>query len=105
HLVESLFGASKVTLHFLLPDQTCTNLAVYFDTVESGRGQPRRYHGFDGDGDLDLFKGGVEPFVYCFENVGGNRLVERGRLASGGQIFKLPCSRANRSWVTVAFFD
>jgi hypothetical protein len=54
---------------------------------------------------LDLFKGGVEPFVYCLENVGENRFIDRGRLTSDGQLFRLPCSRANRSWVTVAFYD
>ena len=132
HRIDRLFGASKVTVHFILPDHDCKNFAVYFDTVRSRRSQPRRYAGlvgdgdkflegfqsreiaashfdhfvdFDGDGDLDLFKGGVEPFVYCFENAGRNRLLDRGRLASGGRVFKLPCSRANRSWLTVAFFD
>jgi hypothetical protein len=132
HRVERLFGGTKATLHFVMPTETHTNFAVYFDTTESRLGQPRRYPGLvgdgdffrtgfarreiapthfdafadlDGDGDLDLFKGGVEPFVCCFENVGGNRLIERGRLASGGEVFKLPCSRANRSWVTVAFHD
>ncbi len=59
----------------------------------------------DGDGDLDLFKGGVEPYVYFWENVGGRRMVERGRLASGGELFKLPSSDVGRSWLTVAFFD
>lgn len=132
HRVEPYFGVTKVTVHFVIPNEKCTNFAFYFDTVESKRGKPARYHGMvgdgdkfseqfgrreisashfdafadlDGDGDLDLFKGGVEPFVYCFENVGGNRFVERGRLTSGGEIFKLPCGRSNRSWVTVAFYD
>jgi hypothetical protein len=132
HRVEPYFGVTKVTLHFVVPNEKCTNFSVYFDTVESKRGKPARYHGIvgdgdkfseqfgrreisashfdtfadlDGDGDLDLFKGGVEPFVYCFENVGANRFVERGRLTSDGEVFKLPCSRSNRSWVTVAFYD
>jgi hypothetical protein len=132
HRLDRLFGASGVTLNFVIPDSTYTRFAVYFDTTESGHAKPKRYPGlvgdgdrfcegygrrqiaashfdcfvdFDGDGDLDLFKGGVEPFVYCFENVGNNHLVDRGRLASGGALFKLPCSRANRSWVTVAFSD
>jgi len=130
--LEKLFGATETTLHFVVPNEAQSNFAVYFDTAKSRWGNPRRYHGligdgdrfvqefgrreiaashfdcfvdFDADGDLDLFQGGVEPYVYCFENVGRNRLVERGRLASGGKVFKLPCSRANRSWVTVAFFD
>ncbi len=59
----------------------------------------------DGDGDLDLFKGGVEPYVYCYENVGGNKLVDRGRLSSGGSLLTLPASDDRRSWMTVAFGD
>lgn len=132
HRIDNFFGLTKVKLNFVVPDTNCTNVAVYFDTLESGRGRRARYPGllgdgdkfcegfkrreiaashfdcftdFDGDGDLDLFKGGVEPFVYCFENVGRNRLIDRGRLTSGGELFRLPCSRANRSWVTVAFYD
>jgi len=131
--VQKFFGITAVTLSFVVPDRALTTYAVYFDTVKSSLGKPRRYHGlvgdgdrfsegykrreinashfdhfcdFDGDGDLDLFKGGVEPFVYCYENVGGNRLVDRGRLTSGGNLFTLPRnSRSNRSWVTVTFND
>ena len=131
--IDEYFGISRVTLHFVMPDHTCTRYAVYFDTADSGLGKPRRYPGlvgdgdrfcegfsrreinashfdqfcdFDGDGDLDLFKGGVEPYVYCYENVGANRMVYRGRLTSGGSLFTLPRNpRTNRSWVTVAFYD
>jgi len=132
HRIDRIYGATAVVLNFVVPDQTHTNFMIYFDTVESRRGQSKRYSGligdgdkffeerqrreiaashfdcfvdFDNDGDLDLFKGGVEPFVYCWENVGGNRLVDRGRLASAGKLFTLPCSKANRSWLTVAFHD
>ncbi len=132
HRIDRLFGSDKVTLNFVVPDHTCRRYAVYFDTVQSGLGRPNRYAGlvgdgdrfredfqkreiaashfdqfvdFDGDGDWDLFQGGVEPFVDCYENLGGNRMAARGRLANGGQLFRLPCSKQNRSWLTVAFFD
>jgi hypothetical protein len=131
--IDEYFGITQVTLHLVMPDHTWTRYAVYFDTADSGLGKPRRYPGvvgdgdrfcedfsrrpinashfdqfcdFDGDGDLDLFKGGVEPYVYCYENVGANRMVYRGRLTSGGRLFTLPRNpRTNRSWVTVAFYD
>ena len=122
--VETFFGSSRAKVHFVVPDAQTTNFTIYFDTHGGDR---RRYGGLvghgdffreefgrreigpshfdaladlDNDGDLDFFKGGVEPFVYGYENVGKNRFVERGRLP-----FKLPCSRDNRSWVTVAFYD
>jgi hypothetical protein len=132
HRIDQLFGASSATMAFVMPDERHTEFAVYFDTLESRLGQPRRYHGligdgdrfsegfgareiaashfdqfidFDGDGDLDLFQGGVEPYVRCYENTGANRFADRGRLSSGGKLFKLPCSSDDRSWVTVAFHD
>jgi hypothetical protein len=132
HRLDRLFGSNKHTLNFVVADQSCTRFAVYFDTIESKAGQPTRYHGLvgdgdhfceefqrreisashfdqfvdiDGDTDLDLFRGGVEPYVYCWENVGGNRMVSRGRLANGQEVFTLPCSKAHRSWLTVAFYD
>ncbi len=130
--IDKLYRVSRVTLNFVIPNQTCTRFAVYFDTLQSGRGKPQRYAGlvgdgdyfreeykrreinashfdhfcdFDGDGDLDLFKGGVEPYCYVYENVGGgNRMVERGRLTSGGNLLTLP-NAGGRSWLTVAFCD
>jgi hypothetical protein len=131
--VQKYYGISKVTLSLVFPDHTCRRYAVYFDTVESGRGKPQRYAGLvgdgdffvegykrreinacqfdafcdlDNDGDLDLFKGGVEPFVYCYENVGGNRFVDRGRLTSGGELLVFPHFEGNhRSWLAVSFYD
>ena len=93
--LEPYFGIAEVDLHFVMPDDESTFYAVYFDTVESGVGQPARFRGLvgdgdwfrqeygrreigpskfgdmcdiDGDGDLDLFEAGVESFVYCYEN-------------------------------------
>jgi hypothetical protein len=132
HRLDRLFGAATCTLSLVMRDERCTRFAAYFDAVGTQPGpEPRnpgligdgdwfheqygqraiaashfdQFADFDGDGDLDLFQGGVEPYVFCNENVGGNRLVERGRLASANNVLKLPHSAANRSWVTVAFFD
>ncbi|MDH4241306.1 MAG: VCBS repeat-containing protein, partial [Phycisphaerae bacterium] len=131
--IQKLYRANKVILSFVMPDETCTTFAVYFDTVESGLARPERYQGLvgdgdffregygrreigahhfdtfcdlDGDGDLDLFKGGVEPFIYCYENVGDNRLVDAGRLTSAGKLFELPKNKHNnRSWILPHFYD
>jgi len=131
--LERLYGTSQATLHLVLPDSTATNVVVYFDTHASGLGRPDRYPGLvgdgdffresrqrreigahhfgcfadlDQDGDLDLFQGGVEPFIHVWEHTGGNRYEERGRLASGGKLFTLPHNPNNhRSWVVPHFHD
>jgi hypothetical protein len=131
--LDKYYGIDKVSLAFVIPHQTCTRYAVHFDTVDSGLGRPQRYPGLvgdgdffrenyqrreigathfdcfcdlDADGDLDLFKGGVEPFIYCYENAGANRFVYAGRLTSGGELFTLPRNRYNnRSWVVPHFYD
>src|SRR5262249_47406599 len=59
----------------------------------------------DGDGDLDLVKGGTEPFLYVYENVGGGRFVDRGRLTSAGEVLTFPHDERNRSWLSVEFCD
>ncbi|MDO8684105.1 MAG: VCBS repeat-containing protein [Armatimonadota bacterium] len=131
--IDKYYGVDYVTLNFVMPDDSCNKIAVYFDTKESGLGKPKRYHGlvgdgdyfrveysrreigashmdcfcdFDGDGDLDLFKVTTEPFIYCYENVGGNKFVERGKLTSGGSVFTLPMGeKTHRSWATITFHD
>ncbi|MHC4674019.1 MAG: FG-GAP repeat domain-containing protein [Planctomycetota bacterium] len=130
--LDKYYGINKVSLNFVLPDHRSSCYAVYFDTVESGKGKPERYRGLvgdgdyfsegyhrrgigatkmdafcdlDGDGDLDLFKMTTEPFIYCHENVGGNRYVEQGRLTSGGELFVLPYDGFHRSWATLEFDD
>ena len=130
--IDRYFRTTAATLHFVMPDEKCTRYAVYFDVAESKLGKPTRYPGlvgdgdlfrqeygrrelapshfdtfcdFDGDGDLDFFRGGVPPWVECFENVGANRYLDRGRLTNDGKLFSLPPDKQGRSWVTVTFDD
>ncbi len=130
--LDQYYGISHMTLSFVMPTHECTRYAVYFDTKEAGRTPTRRFPGlvgdgdwfclgygareiaaskmdafcdFDNDGDLDLFKVTVEPFIYCYENVGGNRYVDRGRMTSDGKVFLLPSDRNNRSWAALVFDD
>jgi hypothetical protein len=130
--IERSYPTERVTLSFLLPDAASTRYAVYFDTVESGRGRPDRYPGLvgdgdlfrlergrreiaasandtfadiDGDGDLDLLEGGVEPYVTVFENRGQGRFVDRGRLTSAGKVLVFPRDEGNRSWMSVEATD
>jgi hypothetical protein len=130
--LEHSYPLSRVRLVFVMPDERATRYAVYFDTVEAGRSRPPRYPGIvgdgdlftegfgrreiaasaydsfvdlDGDGDLDLVKGGTEPFLYVYENVGGGRFVDRGRLTSGGEVLTFPHDERNRSWLSVSFCD
>ena len=135
--IQKYYGIGTVTLSFVLPSNAYTQYAVYFDTKQSGLGKPDRYKGmvgdgdlfsdgyqkrevnacgydtfcdFDNDGDLDLFKGGTEPYIYVYENVtghspNGNRYEERGKLTNNGQVMKFETDGNNRSWLSVEFFD
>ena len=132
HRLERLHGSSQALLHFVLPDGETREVVVEIVATSPDASGPPRFAGmigdgdlfreswgrreiaashfdhfvdFDGDGDLDLFQGGVEPYIRSFENTGGNRLVDRGRLASRGRLLELPSSDARRSWLTVAFHD
>lgn len=129
--LDTYYGMDNATLNFVRPDSNYTYL-VYFDKESSGLGKPDRYPGligdgdrftegykrrevnacgydcfadFDGDGDLDLFKGGTEPYIHCFENEGNNRFISRGKLTSAGKVFAVPYDGVNRSWHSVSFFD
>jgi hypothetical protein len=50
--IEKYYGINKVTISFVIPDETCKIIAVYFDTIESGLGRRNRYKGLVGDGDF-----------------------------------------------------
>lgn len=129
-LDESL-GITTATVNFVLPADNYSYM-IYFDTEEAGLGKPNRYLGligdgdrftegykrrevnasgydcfadFDGDGDQDLFKGGTEPYIYCYENTGAGRFIDRGKLSSGGKVFLVPHDGLFRSWHSVSFFD
>ena len=129
--LDEYYGIDKVTLNFVLPGDQY-NYMVYFDSKESALGKPKRYHGLigdgdrftegykrreinacgydcfadiDGDGDLDLLKGGTEPFIFCYENLGKGQFVNRGKLSSGGEVFVVPHDALFRSWHSVSFFD
>jgi hypothetical protein len=130
--IQKYYGIDTVSLSFVMPDHTCTHYEVYFDTVESGYGQPQRYPGlvgngdlfteeykrreigaakmdtfcdFDNDGDLDLLKVTNEPFIYYYENVGNYHYIYRGRLTSNGNLFELPKDGGNRCWPSVEAYD
>ena len=130
--VDRAYPTSRLTLHFVVPDSAATRYAVYFDTRESGRGRADRYPGLvgdgdllrlqrgrreiaasahddfadiDGDGDLDLLKGGVGSRVGVFENAGGGRFADRGALTSAGKVLDFPRDGGNRSWMSVEAVD
>jgi FG-GAP-like repeat len=129
--VQRYYPLGRVTLSFVVPDDRTTRFAVYFDR-EGASARPPRYPGIvgdgglftegwgrreiaasandtfvdlDGDGDLDLVKGGTEPFLYVYENRGHGLFADRGRLTSGGEVMTLPRDEANRSWVSAELVD
>jgi hypothetical protein len=59
----------------------------------------------DGDGDLDLLKGGTEPFLHVYENAGGGRMVDRGRMTSGGEPWTFPNDAGHRAWLSPEVYD
>ncbi|HUG52911.1 MAG TPA: VCBS repeat-containing protein, partial [Vicinamibacteria bacterium] len=130
--LERFYPLTRVRLSFVLPDERVRRLAVYFDRGRPGSPRPPRYPGLvgdgdlftegwgrreiaanahdtfadiDGDGDLDLIKGGTEPFAYVFLNRGQARFEDAGRLTSGGTVLTFPADDANRSWVSVEMAD
>jgi hypothetical protein len=130
--LERAYALDRVTLHFVVPNEKLTRFAVFFDVRGSGRGHPERYSGLvgdgdllvegygrreigpsgydamgdlDGDGDLDLLRGGTEPFVQVFENAGGGRFIDRGRLTSHGEVLVLPHDPGHRSWASLTLVD
>lgn len=119
-------------LSFVMRDETHTRFVARFDIDAAGRGREPRYRGIvgdgdaftqepqrreiaasgydafedmDGDGDLDLVQGGTDSRLRYFENVGENRLVERGLLTSAGAPLELPRDAGGRSWVSVGACD
>lgn len=129
--VDTYYGVRKVKLNFVILPGDYTYY-TYFDTKESKAGNASRYSGLigdgdrftegfrkreinasgydcfadmDGDGDLDLFKGGTEPFIHCYENTGNGLFVSMGKLTSAGEVFVVPHDALNRSWHSVSFFD
>ena len=130
--MQRYYPIGRTTVSLVVPDEHATRFAVYFDREGAAGTGPPRYPGIvgdgdlftegwgrreiaasandtfvdlDGDGDLDLVKGGTEPFLYVYENRGGGRFVARGRLTSAGEVMTFPRDDANRSWLSVEFCD
>lgn len=132
HRLDRLYPLTKATLAFVVPNDRTKRYAVFFDALDSGRGRPSRPPGLvgdgdvffqtwgrrevgasgydtfadlDGDGDLDLVKGGTEPFLRVLEDTGSHRFRNRGPLSSRGELLLFPRDDANRSWIAPSFFD
>jgi len=132
HWIERYYPTARITLQFRHPGRASRAAARAFrherlrtgasrtlrragrdgDLVIEGYGRreigPSGYDAMgdiDGDGDLDLLQGGTQPFVRCYEDVGGGRFVDRGWLTSGGEQLVLPRDRGNRSWASLALAD